>query len=89
MADRLTRYQAMIVGAYTGVSCGPFGDVHGYAEKMFGRPIPTNEFTNEQTWLRLREAAEADFLDICFDIEAAVSPSPDQPNPVPIGPERS
>mgnify|MGYP001615151816 CR=1 FL=1 len=29
--DKLTRRQAAIIGAFTGVTCGPFEDIQDYA----------------------------------------------------------
>ena len=34
MAPRLTREQAAIIGAYTGICCGPFSDIHALAEAL-------------------------------------------------------
>lgn len=63
---RLTREQAAIVGAYTGFTAGPFGDVHEYAERLFGRPIWSHQFADEGFANELRERAKADYLAICF-----------------------
>ena len=68
MAQRLTKEQAAIIGAYTGILCGPFGDIHGYAEKVLGRPIWTHEFSDEKIMAALRLAAKSDFLAICYDL---------------------
>jgi hypothetical protein len=62
---KLTNEQAAIIGAFTGIACGPFSDIHGYAENMLGRPVFTHEFANKETWKELREACRDDFLDIC------------------------
>ena len=62
---RLTREQAAIVGAYTGVSCGPFSDIHSYVEKVLGRPVWTHEMAGEEVMTAVRDAAKADFLAIC------------------------
>lgn len=35
--ERLTKQQAAIIGAYTGIVAGPFSDLHEYAEKIMGR----------------------------------------------------
>lgn len=64
-AKCLTREQAAIVGAYTGVLCGPFGDVHGYVERVLGRPVWTHEMASEEVMTAVRDAAKADFLAIC------------------------
>ncbi len=53
---------AVILSAYTGIAMAPFGDIHGYAERMLGRAILTHEFADERTWDALREACKDDFL---------------------------
>lgn len=63
--DRLTRQQAAVIGAYTGVTAGPFSDIHEYAEKLLGRAIFTHEFAQEELVQELKAAAKEDFLNIC------------------------
>ncbi len=62
---KLTKEQASIIGAYTGFAAGPFSDIHGYAEKVLGRPVWTHEFADERLSEKLRAAAKDDFLSIC------------------------
>lgn len=62
---RLTKEQAAIIGAYTGIAVGPFGDIQDYAEKKMGRPILTHEFATRSVWSDLRAAAKHDLLAIC------------------------
>lgn len=62
MIQRLTREQAAILSAYTGILCGPFHDFHAYAEKIMERPIYTSEFANELVFVALKERSEADFV---------------------------
>ena len=64
---RLTKGQAAIIGAYTGFTCGPFSDLHAYAERVLGRPVWTHQFANEALETELREAAKADFLALCSE----------------------
>lgn len=47
---KLTKEQAAIVGVYTGVSCGPFSDIHELAEKLLGRPVWTHELAYPEIW---------------------------------------
>ncbi|RVT95230.1 hypothetical protein EOD42_16730 [Rhodovarius crocodyli] len=63
--DRLTTEQAAIIGAFTGIACGPFSDIHKLAEQRLGRPIWTHEFAIEGVIVQLREAVREDFLAIC------------------------
>ena len=60
--NRLTREQAAIIGAFTGICAGPFEDVHEYAEKKLGRPIWTHQFADKQLWADLRAASKEDFM---------------------------
>jgi len=62
---RLTKEQAAIIGAYTGVTAGSFGDIHEYAERILGRRIFTHEFASEALAQKLKEATKDDFLAIC------------------------
>lgn len=62
---KLTKEQAAIIGAYTGIAAGPFSDIHGYAEKVLGRPVWTHEFADNRLSEKLRTAAKDDFLSIC------------------------
>lgn len=62
---RLTKEQAAIIAAYTGISCGPFHDVHEYVEKILGRPVFTHEMASERIANQIKEASRSDFLAIC------------------------
>lgn len=66
---RLTRRQAAILGAFTGISCGPFEDVHGLAEELFGRPIWTHEFASQKVADDLKELSKPLFFEICAERE--------------------
>lgn len=67
MPQRLTKEQAAIVGLFTGISCGPFGDVHELAEELMGHPIWTHQFADEKVWGVLKEKVRPQFLEICYD----------------------
>ncbi|MFI3902623.1 hypothetical protein [Ochrobactrum sp. S1502_03] len=41
---KLTKEQAAIVGAYTGIAAGPFDAIHEYAEKVMGHPVWSHQF---------------------------------------------
>lgn len=57
--SRLSQEQAAGLGAFTGVACGPFGDVHEYVEKLLGRPVWTHQFADKELWKEIKEAARA------------------------------
>lgn len=60
--QKLTREQAAIIGAYTGILCGPFQDMHEYVEKVLGRPVWTHEFASDKVSDQIKEASKADFI---------------------------
>jgi hypothetical protein len=64
---RLTREQAAIIGLYTGISCGPFVDIHILAEKLLGEPILTHEFAAPGVWERLKELVKPQFIALCAE----------------------
>jgi hypothetical protein len=66
---RLTKEQAAIIGAYTGILCGPFQVVQEYAERKLGRPLFTHEFGDKATMAEIKAAAREDFLALCADGE--------------------
>jgi hypothetical protein len=67
--QRLTKEQSAVIGLYTGVLCGNFSDLHGYAEKLYGGPIWTHQFANKDLVDKLKELAKEDFLSLCYDGE--------------------
>jgi hypothetical protein len=69
MTPRLTREQAAIIGAFTGITCGPFADIHAYAKRKFGRPLWTHQFAEPEIVDKLRELARDDFLAIAAEEE--------------------
>ena len=65
---RLTRRQAAIIGAFTGVACGPFRDIHEYVDSLPGfKGIGTISFAQEAVWEQIKRACREDFLAICYD----------------------
>lgn len=72
MIQKLTREQAAIIGAYTGIMCGPFGDVHAAIERVMGRPVWTHEMASSELMSEVRERIKPEFLALC---------APDTPMP--------
>jgi hypothetical protein len=69
---RLTRRQAAIIGAFTGYTAGPFGDE--YVDSLPGfKGIGTISFGIDEVCERIREAARADFLALCYEPESPSS----------------
>lgn len=63
---KLTKEQAAIISAYTGIKCCDFSAVHEYIEKILGRPVWTHELANKALWEKIKEASKQDFLAICY-----------------------
>lgn len=64
---RLTRRQAAIIGAYTGITCGSFADIQEYADEVLGYPTFTHEFASKEFWEKLQRACKKDFLALCAE----------------------
>ena len=64
----LTRREAFVITAFTGISTTNFGEFQGFAEKILGRPIWTHEFGSQAVWDDLKEATRDEFLDICKSV---------------------
>lgn len=60
--QKLTKEQAVVISAYTGVLCCNFTDLHEYIEKVMGRPVFTHELGDELFWDDLRDKTKKDFL---------------------------
>ena len=64
---KLTKEQAAIIGAYTGVLCGKFASMHSYIENKLGRPVWTHQLADKKVTEEIAEKTKADFLSICSD----------------------
>ncbi len=64
--QKLTARQAAIIGAFTGVLCGPFADLHEYIDGLPGfSGIGTLGIAMHAE--QIKEAARADFLAIAAE----------------------
>jgi len=64
---QLTRDQAAVIGARTGICFGPFVDIMKYAEKVLGRPVLAHEFSEHIFVEKLKDAARDDLFKIFAD----------------------
>lgn len=64
--QQLTKEQALIITAFTGVMSCPFSDFHEFVEKRLGRPIWTHEMGSPEFWEEIKQATKEDFLSICY-----------------------
>jgi hypothetical protein len=60
----MTKREAAIVSAYTGILVGDFSDMHGYIEQIMGRPVFTHELGNKTTFDKIKALAKDDFCSI-------------------------
>lgn len=60
----MTRREAAIITAYTGIVIGEFCYFHEYAEEIMGRPVFTHEFANEKTAAEIKAKSYNHFISI-------------------------
>ena len=65
----MTKYEAIVVSAYTGFLMCDFNDMHEYIEKKLGRPIWTHEFALDLVQEEIHEKVKPDFLKICEKVQ--------------------
>lgn len=58
---QLTKEQAVILSAFTGLKMCKFDDLHAYIERKLGRPVFTHELASEDIWESIKEASRKDF----------------------------
>ena len=64
----MNKREAAIIGAFTGVLCGEFHDMHQYIEEIMGRPVFTHEMADKYIVEEIKEKSKPDFLTICNSI---------------------
>lgn len=60
----MTKREAAIVSAYTGILLGNFSDMHKYIEEKLGRPVQTIEFASPKLRDRIKEITKDDFINM-------------------------
>lgn len=66
--NKLTKEQAIILTAFTGVlCCTSFENFHKAVEEKLGRPVWTHQFGDEYLMKQIKEAFREDFLSILPD----------------------
>lgn len=58
----ITKREAAIIGAYTGILMGEFSDMHEYIEEIMDRPVWTHEMGDKATVDIIKEKAKPDFI---------------------------
>ena len=60
----MTKKEAAIVSAYTGILIGDFSELHEYVEEIMGRPVFTHEMGSKEISDEIKEKARIDFISI-------------------------
>lgn len=65
----MTKKEACIITAYTGILMLGFSDFHKYAEDRLGRPIQTVEFGDQKFLDELKEKVSKEFVKITKNLD--------------------
>ena len=60
----ITKREASIISAYTGILIGTFADMHGYIEEVMQRPVYTHEMGNRKIADEIKRLSKEDFLNL-------------------------
>lgn len=60
----MTRHEAVVLSAFTGILMCDFQDMHEYIEKVMGYPVLTHEMGNREFMDEVKEATRSDFMEI-------------------------
>ena len=63
----MTKREAAIVSAYTGILMGDMNDLHQYIEELLGRPVFTHELTDQALVNEIKDKAKPDFIAIAIE----------------------
>jgi len=66
----MNKKESAIICAYTGVSFGGelFSPFHQYVEEKFNRPVFTHEMADPDFWVKLKDLARDDFIELAKNI---------------------
>ena len=60
----MTKREAAIISAYTGILLGDFGDMHEFIEEAMGRQVFVHEMGTDAVFAEIKEASKPFFLAI-------------------------
>lgn len=63
----MTKREAAIVSAYTGILLGNFSDMQEYVEQIMERPVWTHEFADHDFFEEIKAKAKTDFVSIAVE----------------------
>ena len=58
----MTKREAAVLGAFTGILIGEFSDMHKYIEEIMGRSVWTHELGNEDIVAEVKDKARRKLL---------------------------
>lgn len=64
----MTKREAVVISAYTGVMCVEFSDMHKYIEEIMERPVFTHELADQDVVDEIIKRAKPEFLEICENV---------------------
>ena len=65
----MTKHEAAVLSAFTGILIGSFDEMHEYIEKIMGRPVFTHELGSKEAFNEIKGKARPDFIKICEGIK--------------------
>ena len=63
----MTKREAAIVSAYTGILLGKFSELHGYIEEIMGRPVFTHELGRDTIVAEIKDKSRQDFINLTVE----------------------
>jgi hypothetical protein len=60
----MTKYEAAVISAFTGVMVCEFSDMKNYIQKLTGRLMFDEEFGGEENFIKIKELARNDFMNL-------------------------
>ncbi len=60
----MTKREAVIVSAYTGILIGDFSEMHKYVEKIMDRPVFIHEFADKNFAKEVKNKSRQDFINL-------------------------
>ena len=65
----MTKREAAIISAYTGILLGGFPNMHKFVEEeLLHRPVMTHEFANAKVVAEIKEKSRPYFMEICENL---------------------
>ena len=65
----MTKKEAAIISAYTGVLLGEFSDMHEYIEQILDRPVWTHQLANEDISNEIKNKSRDDFIALSKEVD--------------------